>query len=393
MAAGKGGGDDATADPWQVLEPGIELGVFVSPRRSPVGDSTIHVLRVDPARFALALLMAGAETPATNRTARGWADHAGLRAAINSSMFQEDYLTSTELMVSADHVNNPRVTSGKAILAFDRDPAAPAGQPRVHIIDLDRDDLDALRPHYRSLVQSIRMVSWQRENVWSQSKRVWSHACIGIDGEGRPLLIHARSPWTTHDFIDILLELPIDLRQLQYAEGGPEAQLYVNAGGVELERIGSFETGFFESDDNRRGWPVPNVIGVVPRDDAPPDRPDPDGPFLPGDERQPSAPDLTGPHPDRSIAAVLRNAAPRIKVCYEEALRVDPELAVALAPSFDIGPDGHVTEVRRGADASTPTDLAACVDEVIRGLRFLPPEGGGTITVSFPLAGPDPALD
>ncbi len=36
-------------------------------------------------------------------------------------------------------------------------------------------------------------------------------------------------------------------------------------GGVELERFGSFETGFFESDDNAIAWPVPNVIGVVRR--------------------------------------------------------------------------------------------------------------------------------
>ena len=257
--------EEADESPWQILEPGLELGTFVSPRRSILGDQQIHVLRVDPGRFDLVLKMAGAEDPVTTRTGREWADHADLLAAINSSMYQEDHETSTELMRSSEHVNNPRLTSGNTVLAFEIADGAPADLPRARIIDRQCEDLDTLRPHYQSLVQSIRMVSCERANVWSQSKRIWSHAVIGIDGEGRLLLIHARSPWTTHDFVDILLELPIDLRRLQYAEGGPEAQLFVRAGDVELERFGSFETGFFESDDNVNPWPVPNVVGVVRR--------------------------------------------------------------------------------------------------------------------------------
>ncbi len=251
--------------PWTALEPGLDLGTFTSPIRSRTGDSLVHVLRVDPEEFDLVLRMSGAtgQGSEANRTARAWAADTGLIAAINASMFQTDYVTSTELMVTADHVNNGHVHSGRTVIAFDRAPDAPADAPLFRIIDRDCEDLDALRPHYRTLIQSIRMVSCKGTNVWSDSKRVWSHAVIGIDGKGRALLIHARSPWSTHDFIDILRELPIDLDRLQYAEGGPEAQLYVNAGGVELERMGSFETGFFESDDNAVAWPIPNVIGVV----------------------------------------------------------------------------------------------------------------------------------
>ena len=68
-----------------------------------------------------------------------------------------------------------------------------------------------------------------------------------------------------HDFIDMLLELPIDLKNAMYVEGGPEAQLYVEGGGRSIELVGSFETGFFEADDNLQAWPIPNVIGVVRR--------------------------------------------------------------------------------------------------------------------------------
>jgi hypothetical protein len=71
--------------------------------------------------------------------------------------------------------------------------------------------------------------------------------------------------YSTHDFIEVLRALPLDLERLQYAEGGPEAQLYVAAGGRELELFGSIETGFFDDDGNQQAWPVPNVIGVKRR--------------------------------------------------------------------------------------------------------------------------------
>ena len=350
----------APASPWQVLEPGLELGSFVSPRRSTVGDSVIHVLRVDPGRYDLVLKMAGAEDPVVTRTARQWSERDDLLAAINSSMYQQDHETSTELMRSSEHVNNPRLTSGNTVLAFEPADEVPDDLPRVRIIDRQCEDFETLKPHYRSLVQSIRMVSCERANVWKQSERIWSHAVIGIDGAGRPLLIHSRSPWTTHDFVDILLELPIDLRQLQYAEGGPEAQLFVDAGGIELERFGSFETGFFESDDNAIAWPVPNVIGVVRRT---------------GISDSVSVSDIAG---------TIRRLAPQWKRCWEDALTADREMTAKLAISFVIGAEGRVTEVSFQYGDESTADLEACIEGVLKDATFPAPVGGGTTEVSYP---------
>lgn len=249
----------ATVSSWTELEPGLDLGVFASPRKSDVGDSIIHVLRVDPARFDLVLLNASADPELGNRTARDWVQTEGLVAAINPSMYGADHRTSVAHMERAGHVNNPRWSEDNAVLAFDR---VAAGVPRVTIIDNRCDDRDAVAPQYRTLIQSIRMLRCDGVNVWSQQDKRWSHAVIGVDGAGRVLLIHARSPWSTHDFIDLLLALPLDLKRLQYAEGGPEASLFVRSGAVEVERFGSYETGFYESDDNDRAWPLPNVVGV-----------------------------------------------------------------------------------------------------------------------------------
>jgi hypothetical protein len=59
----------------------------------------------------------------------------------------------------------------------------------------------------------------------------------------------------------------IGLVVAQHLAGGPEAQVYVHAGGEEMELYGSFETSFKENDSNAIAWPVPNVFGVRPRAD------------------------------------------------------------------------------------------------------------------------------
>ena len=248
---------------WQPLEPGLELGTFEAPQKSQYGDSKVRILRIDPNHFDFRVLNATHAADGQSKTAREWLYSGGLVAAINPSMFQKDMKTSVSLMKNRHHTNHARLSKDKMLLAFD--PNDGAKLPSVQLVDRECDDFTKLEPHYGSWVQSIRMLSCDGRNVWSQQDRRWSHAVIGIDGAGRPLLIHARSPWSTHDFIEILRQLPLDLQRLQYSEGGPEAQLFVRAGDLTLEEVGSFETGIFESDANLGAWPVPNVVGVRAR--------------------------------------------------------------------------------------------------------------------------------
>jgi len=68
-----------------------------------------------------------------------------------------------------------------------------------------------------------------------------------------------------HDLNGMLLALDINLLCAQHLEGGPEAQLYINVAEFEQQLVGSFETGFFESDAHTRASSIPNVIGVKKR--------------------------------------------------------------------------------------------------------------------------------
>jgi uncharacterized protein YigE (DUF2233 family) len=247
---------NAAASGWRQLEQGLALGQFAVPQ-STHGDSTVTVLRIDPAHFELRLLNASAPGQGRKLPASQWAKNHALVAAINASMFQTDHRTSVALMTTAGHTNSPHLSKDKAVLAFDRtSPVVPA----VQIIDRTCDDFGMLRKHYNTLVQNIRMVSCDSRNVWAQQKRRSSIAAVGMDKDGCVLFIHCRSPYTTHDFINILLNLPIDLKNAMYVEGGRQAQLYVEAGGAQLELVGGFETG---AHDSQKSWPIPNVIGVA----------------------------------------------------------------------------------------------------------------------------------
>jgi len=253
---------------WRSLEPGLDLGLFPATRAASPGDAVIRIVRIDPERYTLVLLNATAKGEGHARTARDWAARHGLAAAINASMYQTDLRRSVSLMRSREHVNNPRLSKDKAVLAFDR---LAEGVPPVQIIDRECQDFEALSRSYGTLVQSIRMVSCTGRNVWAPQPKAWSTAAIGLDQKGRVLFIHAQAPHTTHDLIETLLELPIDLKNAMYTEGGPEAQLYVRGGGQEMEFTGVIEGGA-TGGGALLAWPVPNVIGAVPLR-SPPGRP------------------------------------------------------------------------------------------------------------------------
>ncbi len=244
---------------WQKLADGLELGIFLSPQRAEYGDSLIRILRMDPQFFELKLLNASSSRDGRPLTAKQWCRQNGLVAAINASMYQTDHKTSVSLMRTKSHVNNPRLSKDKTILAFDRQ---SSNVPKVRIIDRQCEDFNRWKSKYGTLVQSIRMISCKGENVWSQQPKKWSTAAIGTDHQGRVLFIHVGSPYSTHDLINILRKLPLGINRAMYSEGGPQAQLYIRSGNQEHEFVGQFDLKLNDNINSPVFWPIPNAIGI-----------------------------------------------------------------------------------------------------------------------------------
>lgn len=243
--------------PFEQLEPGIELGTFTGSPRSPVGDSTITVLRLDP-RVVEVQLHAASELGGASRTPREWADERDLVAVFNAALFETDHRTATFHMRRGEHVNHAAMADGANHFLL-LDPVRP-DLPPARIVDRTCEPVPL--DDYRTVIQSWRITDCEGKPAFKDQERSWSHASLGIDEAGRLLWIFARSPWSTHDFAEVLAALPLDLHRVQYAEGGPPAALLIRAGGRDQQLLGSYETGAFANDDNHEPFPLPFVLGV-----------------------------------------------------------------------------------------------------------------------------------
>jgi hypothetical protein len=247
---------------WVELETGLQYALIDAPVKSTLADSKIDVLKINPRYFKFQLLSAG-EKKTDAKTAKQWCESYKVIAGINASMFklENDFKQSTGYMKNYAYVNNSILNgSYKNIFAFN---AKDSSSPAAHIIDISCEDWNTLKNKYNSFSQSIRMLDCSAQNTWQQQQKKWSMILLGEDTEGNILFIFTRSPYQVYAFINILSSLDLKLKRLMYLEGGPESSFYLNHPKMNVEKFGSYETGFNENDTNQQYWAIPNMIAIT----------------------------------------------------------------------------------------------------------------------------------
>ena len=252
------------APDWKSVAPGLDYKYVAAKAPSSVGDSRLFVLRVDPNLWQLEAVGITQTGESSGHTARDWSQRRKFSAAINAGMFATDFKTHLGYMASAAHVNNGHANSYQSVAAFD---PRSSDSPPFRIFDLDAPGVRFadIQKDYASVLQNLRLIKRPGTNQWSQQPRQWSEAALGEDDSGRVLFIYSRSPFSMHDLNNELLAAGIGVVAAQHLEGGPEAQLYLHVGSLEMEMYGSYETSFRENDSNSAAWPVPNILGLRPR--------------------------------------------------------------------------------------------------------------------------------
>lgn len=245
----------ASAIQWKEADEGLHVAEFHSVLNG--ASYAITLVKIDPRDYSFKLLCA-TEHGREPLSVKEWALTHHLVAAVNASMFQEDGLTSIDFMQNFHHMNNPRLSRDNTILAFN---PVDNNLPEVQLIDRECQDFNDLRTRYRSFVQGIRMISCKGRNVWSRQDSKWSTLAMGMDTHGNILFLFCRTPGSVHDFIQILLSLPLSLKTAMYLEGGPQASLYLSTPKMTLERYCTL--GGLESDSIKFALPIPNVIGIT----------------------------------------------------------------------------------------------------------------------------------
>jgi uncharacterized protein YigE (DUF2233 family) len=244
---------------WQKIDSGLYFTEAISPIKADVGDSKVTILKIDPRYYGFKLISAK-EKNEENKTVKEWTKKKGLIAAINAGLYQADNKTNVGYMKNYNFINNRHLGSNNAVLAFNRKDTIV---PEIQIIDLKCQKWEELKDKYNSYAQCIRMIDCNQNNTWQQQARKFSMSVIVIDKQGKALFIFTHSPYSVHDFIDILKRLPLDIYNAMYLEGAAPASFYLSHNGVEVECAGAFEYDIREGDDKGAAWTIPNIIGIV----------------------------------------------------------------------------------------------------------------------------------
>lgn len=244
---------------WLNLEPGLSLGTYFDSQGAGKSQEAVYVLKIDPNIFDVNLFCAS-QFNQKSRSMQEWAKEFGLTAVINAGMFATDLSTSVGYLKSSGHLNNPRINSTYKCI-FVCQPLDSMLSP-AKIFDLTCEEFQMYEAKYHSSLQSIRMISCRQENVWEPQNDQWSIAALGIDKEDQLLFIYSFIPRSVHEFINLLLSLPLKIHTAMYLEGGIQAGLYILAGGIQKNLPWDNRPDILLNNDSQAERPLPNVIGV-----------------------------------------------------------------------------------------------------------------------------------
>lgn len=274
LSAGTARADEAPG--WMELDTGLQLGIFPAPD-APDSPERIVALRIDPAYYEFSLHTTSEEGEPALSLAE-WARRHDLNAVINASMYLPDARTSTGYLRNGEHLNNPRI-GGNLGAFFVFGPLSPdrpqanlsqtglpqtdlpqANLPQANLLDRTVDPWETLLPQYRGVVQNYRLIGANRRILWPQGGPLYSVAAVGQDGSGAILFLHCREPLTAWRFATILLALPIDIRDVMYVEGGPQAGLCLRTPVRTDTWMGRHPADFWSG--GNAAAPLPNVLGA-----------------------------------------------------------------------------------------------------------------------------------
>lgn len=95
--------------------------------------------------------------------------------------------------------------------------------------------------------------------------------------------------------------------------------------------------------------------------------------------------EVSGALPADVIRRIVRANIPRIRYCYEKGLTKNPELAGKLNVKFTIGKDGAVVSAETTGSTIGDAEVLSCAANVFKQMSFPSPEGGGVVTVTYPM--------
>lgn len=245
---------------WKKLAKGIDLIETDAPKRSIVGDSKLTILKIDSKAFDFYLITATEYK--TKKTVCEWADTFAFNVVMNAGMYElSNGLINRGFMKTHQHFNNRNFNPAyKAMIAMH---PVDSLNPKFDILDLHCESWESVNRQYHTYAQGMRMIDCNGDPLgWNKRNQSCSMLVAALDHDNNLYYIFSRSPYTHNEMIRFILDFPFELTNAIYLEGGPETSLYVSIGETVLEKLGSYVSVTYPTDENAQFWRLPNVIGL-----------------------------------------------------------------------------------------------------------------------------------
>ena len=249
---------------WVTLTKGIQYREINAPVKSKIGDSKISLVRLDRDLFEFDVFSA-TNYDSIPKTVDRWAKKHKLNIVFNSGMYsQENTLLSRAFLKSGKHVNNPSIIEDfNLMLAMSPN---TIHRENIEVLDLTCENFDQIKNEFNSYAQGLRMIDCNGKPMFWKKKIQSCSMIIAAEGtDNKFYIIFCRSPYTHNQMIEFMLKMPYGIRNAIYLEGGPETSLFIDVNGHHIQKVGSWVSETWESDENKHFWSLPNVVGIKNR--------------------------------------------------------------------------------------------------------------------------------
>jgi hypothetical protein len=249
---------------WVTLTKGLQYREINAPVKSEIGDSKISLVRLDRDLFEFDVFSA-TNYDSIPKSVDRWAKKHKLNIVFNSGMYsQENTLLSRAFLKAGKHVNNPSIIEDfNLMLAMSPN---VLHRENIEVLDLTCENFDKIKNEFNSYAQGLRMIDCNGKPMFWKKKIQSCSMIIAAEGtDNKFYIIFCRSPYTHNQMIEFMLKMPYGIRNAIYLEGGPETSLFIDVNGHRIQKVGSWVSDTWESDENNHFWSLPNVVGVKSR--------------------------------------------------------------------------------------------------------------------------------
>ena len=243
---------------WLKLDHGVYYADIEMPKPSFVGDSKIYVLRINPIPFKFEIHKAD-RAGKKRYSPEFWAKRENMVAVINACQLEPATQAPLGFLQMRRYTGN-RILNPFMDMMLLLEPWEDSDDSFKFVLT-SQDDYAKIKDKYRTAVQGNEIIN-NGEALPVGLDMTASFISVGSDTDGNMLFIFCRSPYKFNEIGELLLKLPLCIEDLMITEKGPQASLFFKNDTTRIRKVGSYEFGFYISDDNNEDPVVPFVLGI-----------------------------------------------------------------------------------------------------------------------------------